>query len=178
MREAGVSTARQSLTEISDTASKAIQEVREISYNLRPLQLERLGLTTAIKDLVQQVAASSEILFTAHIAPVDDGFPPDAEMSIYRICQESLNNIVRHSEATQATIRLDREGDRVDIVIGDNGRGFTPAEYNPPEPDKSGFGLLGIEERVRMLGGRLSVRSSPGSGTLISISLKWQRRHP
>ncbi|HSU19125.1 MAG TPA: two-component regulator propeller domain-containing protein [Acidobacteriaceae bacterium] len=178
MREAGVSTAHQSLTEISDTASKAIQEVREISYNLRPLQLERLGLTTAIKDLVQQVAASSAIHFAARIAPVDGGFAPDAEMSIYRICQESLNNIVRHSEATEATICLDRDGDRVDIVIGDNGRGFSPAEDSRPEPGKGGFGLVGIDERVRMLGGRLSVRSSPGAGTVISISLHWQRRHP
>ena len=177
MREVGGSARQQSLTQISDAASSAIQEVREISYNLRPVQLERLGLTTAIKDLVQQVAGSSEINFTARIASVDGAFAPDAEMSIYRICQESLNNIVRHSQASEANICLDRHDDRVDIVIGDNGRGFSPAENRGPEPGNGGFGLLGIAERVRMLGGRWSVVSSPGSGTVISISLKPRREH-
>ena len=97
-------------------------------------------------------------------------------MGVYRIWQESLNNIVRHSEATEATLCLHWEGEIVDIVISDNGRGFTPSENPVPQPGLGGFGLLGIAERVRMLGGHLAVVSSPGAGTVINISLQSHRR--
>jgi signal transduction histidine kinase/ligand-binding sensor domain-containing protein len=168
------SSAKESLAEISDTASQAIDEVRGIAYNLRPFQLEKLGLTTAIQDLVDQVDASSAIRFTAEVERVNGAFPKDVEISIYRIVQEGLNNIVRHSQATEARVLVKRTAGLVKLTIQDNGRGFTPPDGPTAEPGRGGFGLLGIAERTRMLGGQVVIQSAPGGGTIISISLKSQ----
>ncbi len=165
---------KEPLTEISTTVSQAVDEVRGIAYNLRPYQLEKLGLTTAIQDLVDQVAASSAIQLTAEIGRLDGLFSKEAEISIYRIVQESLNNIVRHSQATTARILVTHRGGVVELSIEDNGRGFAPPDGNTPQPGRKGFGLLGIAERVRMLGGHVAIQSVPGGGSAISISLKPQ----
>jgi signal transduction histidine kinase/ligand-binding sensor domain-containing protein len=170
----GASPSEEPLTEISSTASQAIDEVRGIAYNLRPYQLEKLGLTTAIQDLVDQVAAASAIRFTTEVDRVDGAFPKDVEISIYRMVQESLNNTVRHSQATEARVLVTRQAGSVKLVIQDNGRGFTPPDGRAPAPGRNGFGLLGIAERARMLGGQVAIQSAPGAGTTISISLKSQ----
>jgi signal transduction histidine kinase len=161
------------LTEISTAASQAIDEVREIAYNLRPYQLEKLGLATAIQDLVNQVAASSAIRFTAEVDRLDGAFDKDVELHIYRIVQEGLNNTVRHSQATEACVLVTQREGWVKLTIQDNGRGFT-APGRPPEPGRNGFGLIGIAERARMLGGQVAIQSAPGAGTTISMSLKLQ----
>jgi len=163
---------KEALTEISTAASKAIDEVREIAYNLRPYQLEKLGLTTAIEDLVNQVAVSSAIRVTAEVDRVDGAFTKDVEVQIYRIVQEGLNNVVRHSLATEACVLVTQIAGWVNLTIQDNGRGFIPSEGRAPEPGHGGLGLLGIAERARMLGGQMAIRSAPGAGTSISISLK------
>jgi signal transduction histidine kinase/ligand-binding sensor domain-containing protein len=164
--------AKEPLDEISSTAGQAIEEVRQIAYNLRPYQLERLGLTTALQDLVNQVAASSSIRLSGQVDSVDGVFPKDAELSIYRIVQEALNNTIRHSEATQAWIGVSRRAGVVEITIQDNGRGFALEAGNHRDPKRNGFGLLGIAERVRMLGGQTNIQSSPGHGCTIHISLE------
>jgi len=171
-----VSSVKEPLTEISGTASLAIDEVRGIAYNLRPYQLEKLGLTTAIQDLVDQVAASSAIRFTAEVDRVDDVFTKDVEISIYRIVQEGLNNIVRHSQATEACVLVNKKARLVTLTIRDNGRGFTPPDEPSAEVGRGGFGLLGIAERTRMLDGHVVIQSTPGAGTTINISLKSQGR--
>jgi signal transduction histidine kinase/ligand-binding sensor domain-containing protein len=173
----GLSTAsspKEPLTEISTTASKAIDEVREISYNLRPYQLEKLGLTTAIRDLAEQVASASAIRVTVEADDVDNVFPKDVEIGIYRMVQECLNNVVRHSHAAEARIAVTRRGDMVRLTVEDNGRGFTPPDSRAPEPGRKGFGLLGISERARMMGGHAIIQSAPGAGTTVTISLKTQ----
>lgn len=166
--------AREPLDEISTTASLAIDEVRGIAYQLRPYQLEKLGLTTAIQDLVSRVAASSSIHFTCEVDSVDGDFPKDVEIGIYRIVQEGLNNTVRHSQATEARVLIKRTAEWVKVTIQDNGRGFTPPDGRAAQSGWGGFGLLGIAERVRMLDGLVVIQSAPGAGTTISISLKAQ----
>ncbi|HTV54281.1 MAG TPA: ATP-binding protein, partial [Terriglobia bacterium] len=170
--------AKEPLDEISSTATQAIEEVREIAYNLRPYQLERLGLTTALQDLANQVAASSSIRLSAQVDSVDAVFPKDAELSIYRIVQEALNNTIRHSEATQAWIAVSRRAGMVEITIRDNGRGFTPPAGDHLGPKRNGFGLVGIAERVRILGGQTNIQSSPGHGCTIRVSLATRETSP
>ncbi len=170
----GRPTLKQPLDEISNTASHAVEEMREIAYNLRPYQLEKLGLTAAIRGLVTRVAASSNIRFLAEINHVDGLFPQEIEISIYRIVQEALNNIIKHSEATQGRVLVTSSEETLDLLIEDNGRGFTPPDGRTPQPSHKGFGLLGIAERVRMLGGRVVIQSDPGHGSTVQISLKTQ----
>jgi signal transduction histidine kinase len=170
----GRNSAKQPLDEISNTASNAVEEMREIAYNLRPYQLEKLGLTAAIRGLVTRVAASSDIRFSAEINLVDGLFPQEIEISIYRIVQEALNNTIKHSKATQGRVLVTSNAETLDLLIEDNGRGFTLPDGRAAQQSHKGFGLLGIAERVRMLGGRVVIESAPGHGSRIQIFLKTQ----
>jgi signal transduction histidine kinase/ligand-binding sensor domain-containing protein len=162
---------KEQLDDISATASQAIDEVREISYNLRPYQLDNLGLTKAIEFIVAKVAASSEIRFSANVQPIDGLFSPAAEINIYRIVQESLNNIVKHSGASQARIHIERNASHVALTIQDNGRGFNTEKANGHESG-GGFGLKGIAERARMLGAKYVVQSAAGQGTTLTLNVE------
>jgi signal transduction histidine kinase/ligand-binding sensor domain-containing protein len=161
---------RDLLDDISTTASHAIDEVREISYNLRPYQLDDLGLTKALEFILAKVAASSTISFSSDIEVIDDLFSPEAEINIYRIAQETLNNIVKHSGATRASVTVQAGKRCVDITIQDNGRGFDPGNVAPGN-HSGGFGLKGISERARMLGARYVLQSVAGQGTTVNLSL-------
>ncbi len=159
---------REALGEISDTASQAIEEVREIIYDLRPYQLDKIGLRKTILFMVEKIAAASNIEFTTEIDEIDNLFDYDSEIVLYRIVQECLNNIVKHSQATAAVI-IERNGRVVNLLIEDNGRGFTLDSVG--ESQSNGFGLTGIGERVRMLGGNRTIVTAPAGGAKISISI-------
>lgn len=158
------------LSDISETASRAIEEVREISYNLRPYQLDDLGLSKAIDFIVAKVAASSGIRIVSEIDAIDDLFSAEAEINIYRVVQESLNNIVKHSGASRARVCIERQGQKVDITVQDNGRGFNPDRSSGN--GRGGFGLKGIAERARILDARCAIHSATGQGTTISLNLE------
>lgn len=130
-----------------DTAAQSIKEVRQIAYDLRPYQLDDIGLTQALKDLVKRVSESCPIKFNAKIDPIDDLYSVDAAINVYRILQESVNNIVKHSEASEAGVTITRDEGDVEMVIKDNGRGFT---VNPEEAGgaRQGFGLTRLSERA------------------------------
>jgi signal transduction histidine kinase/streptogramin lyase len=166
----------QTIAEISDEASSAIAETREISYNLRPFQLDRLGLTKAIEAMIRTTGMASGIRFTSELDNIDDIFPEDLRINFYRIVQESLGNIMKHARATEVSVRVKRRIESVILTIEDNGRGFTPDERSPM-PSHSGFGLTGMGERASLLGGELKVRSTPGRGTtvLFEIPLRQKR---
>ncbi len=157
------------LEEISAEASRALNEVREISYDLRPYQLDRLGLTKAIEAVVATAASASQTEFAADIDDIDDLFPEESRINLYRIVQESLNNILKHAAATHARVTVKREAEGVRLAIRDNGKGFAVPGTAQSETGWNGFGLTGIAERVQLLGGRSTVSSVPGKGTEIDI---------
>jgi signal transduction histidine kinase len=163
---------REQLDEISALSSQAIEEVREISYNLRPYQIDRLGLSRAVEAMIKKVAVASGIRFTTAIDPLKDVLPKDAEISVYRIVQECVNNIVKHSEATQASVEMKRDDSTLRVTVKDNGKGFAVEQTLSPESGKHGFGLVGMPERVRLLGGTYDIQSSEGKGTVISVILE------
>jgi signal transduction histidine kinase/ligand-binding sensor domain-containing protein len=158
---------RQTIEEINAEASLAIDETRAISYNLRPFQLDRLGLSKAIEALVRSASRATNIHFTTNIADIDYSFPEDLRINFYRIVQEAVNNIMKHSGASEAEIRADKTSRGVSLSIRDNGTGFT-SEQKSVGPIKGGFGLTGIRERALLLGGVLEIQSQP-SGTSLSI---------
>lgn len=157
--------------EISAEAQQAIGEVREIAQNLRPSHLDRLGLTRALQALVRKAAGASPIAFTADMDSVDGVFPKDAEINVYRVVQEGVNNILKHSQATEAHVTLRRVRSQVLLTMRDNGRGFSAAAGDD-RAGRGGFGLTGIVERVTLLGGRADVRSAQGEGTTITVTLE------
>ncbi len=161
----------ESIEEISAEASLAMEETRSISYNLRPFQLDRLGLTKSIEALMRTASKSSGIRFVQELANVDDAFPEETRINFYRIVQEGLNNIMRHSQATEARVRVIRQADQVVLTMQDNGRGFVPSSRSPEKPQGSGFGMTGMVERASLLGGAWKVDSAPGNGTVITVQI-------
>ena len=162
--------ARRQVDEISAESSRAIEEVRQISYNLRPYQLDRLGLRNAILALVRTVSRATAATLTADVGEIDGFFPKEAEINFYRIVQECLNNVVKHSGATEVAISIERRHDSVSLMIRDNGKGFTPGSV-ASDPSQGGFGLIGIRERAELLGGNASIQTAPGEGTQVTIHI-------
>ncbi|MBS1852416.1 MAG: hypothetical protein JST79_16035 [Acidobacteria bacterium] len=163
----------ETMKEISEEASLAIDETRQISYNLRPFQLDRLGLKKAIEAMVRSVSTASGIRFTVEIDDIDAVFAEDLRINFYRIVQESLGNILKHAQATEVQVHIKKMEGALWLTVTDNGRGFVPAEA-PPQPGKGGFGLTGMGERARLLGGTFEIQSMPERGTtmIVEIPLK------
>lgn len=161
---------KQQFDEISASATLSLDEVKQIAYDLRPYHLDKLGLGTSIEALAERIAASSAIAFTVNVPRLDGMVPKDQEINVYRIVQESLNNIVKHSGATRAAIDIAQDGQELMITIEDNGQGFD-ARAVKAATIGSGFGLAGLAERVGMLGGRHAIVSAPGEGTTVTVWL-------
>jgi signal transduction histidine kinase len=162
---------RQRLEEISDTTSQALDEVRQITHGLRPYQLNRLGLTQAIRATLNQVSSDSSIVFANRVDDMDGVFDQDSEIHVYRIVQEAINNVIKHSSANEAAVVIKNRNNIISLSIRDNGQGFDLNSVSPSEPNALGYGLSGIAERVRILGGTLAVEARPGKGTSLSIEI-------
>ena len=152
--------------EISQNALAALEEVQIITSNLHPHYLERLGLTKAIKSMLLKVSDVVEVV--SEIDVIDNLFPKEAEINVYRIIQESLNNIIKHSAAAEAEIKVKKFADEVVITIKDDGRGF---DTENTKSKGGGLGLVGLRERTNIIGGRISINSSLGNGTEIRVIL-------
>ncbi|HQU85639.1 MAG TPA: two-component regulator propeller domain-containing protein, partial [Pyrinomonadaceae bacterium] len=165
-----VEKAQEQFDQITEQSVEAINEVREISYNLRPYLLDRLGLTKALRSLFNKTAENTNLKIKAEIENIDKIFSSEEEMSIYRVIQESLNNIIKHAEAENVEIKIERTENLVSIKISDDGRGFS-ANRNLNSNKKGGFGLFGMAERIKILGGTHKITSALGKGTKISIRI-------
>lgn len=150
--------------EISDASATALEEAREIAHTLHPYQIEALGLTTALRSLMDKFERSSGIYFDVTMDAAPDVLP-EVAIGIYRIVQEWLTNIAKHSRATEVTVKLTCEGDRLMLKIEDNGVGFEPADV------RKGLGLKSIEERCRMMEGSIKIVSSPGKGATLLLTV-------
>jgi signal transduction histidine kinase len=163
--------ARRQFDAIGATVAQTLEEVRSISYNLRPHHLDQLGLTTTIRAMIEKTSESSGIGMTSELDDIDGVFPPADEITIYRIIQESVNNVVKHSRAGEAQVAVRCGEHLVEIAIHDNGQGFASSASNAGVDDRGGFGLKGLAERVHMLGGTHTIESAPGRGTTVTVRL-------
>jgi PAS domain S-box-containing protein len=152
------------LTSIMDLAGTSIAELRNLLQLLRPLHIEQLGLTQSLQGLLEQTAASTTIRLGFTLDDVDDLFPAEGATHVYRIAQEALSNMLKHSRATAGQVSLERDIHCVRLVITDDGAGF-----DARQAAFKGLGLTSILERTHMLGGELDLQSEPGTGTRIRI---------
>jgi signal transduction histidine kinase/ligand-binding sensor domain-containing protein len=155
------------LATISESASQALEEVREITNNLRPQLLDRLGLTKAIKAMLKKVSGVIEI--ESEIDSIDNIFKENEEISIYRIVQESLNNVIKHSKATIVAVKIKRTENHVLIRVQDNGAGFV---VEAAKSKSGGLGLIGLKERSQLLYGELLIDSEIEKGTTIEVTIQ------
>ncbi len=153
------------LDEISNATGHALDEVRGIAYNLRPYHLERLGLRESLNAMIEKIREATGLEINARVALFDEVFSKDDEVLFYRVIQECLNNIIKHSHATAVEISIVQTETQVTARIQDNGQGFVLTS----ESQSGGFGLIGLAERVRMLGGKHLVESETGKGTTVTI---------
>jgi signal transduction histidine kinase len=163
------------LSEISGATSQALEEVRQITHGLRPYQLDRLGLTQALRATVSRASATSPTLFASRVEDIDSIFDKDCEIHVYRIVQEAINNVLKHSAATEAAVVIKRRTNNpltssVSIAVRDNGRGFDVGAMRSSKNDL-GYGMSGMAERVRILGGNLTIDSRPGEGASLNIEI-------
>ena len=154
---------------MAQTTSRAITDLRAMSSALRPITLEQIGLTKAIQWMAEQVAAASTVKFEILVENVDGVLKPDHEIHFYRIIQEGLNNIVKHSEATEATLEVSHDEAGLQMSLFDNGKGFDLKRQNQNGMSRSSFGLTSMTERAKVLGGKLDVLSSLGRGTRLVL---------
>ena len=161
---------REHLAEIGSATCQAIEEVRRITHGLRPYQLDRLGLTLAIRALVGRASENNPVVFASRVEDIDNLFAKEDEIHVYRIVQEVVSNIIRHSGATEAAVVIKKRPTSISLSIRDNGKGFDAARlFN--QPHEVGYGLSGIAERVRILGGTLAIDSRPGEGTNAAVEI-------
>ena len=148
-----------------------IENVRRLSRDLYPAVLQDLGLKRALNWLADNFTKSYGIQLILDITDIDHLFSKNAQMSIYRIVQEALTNIVKHSGAGSARVAIQRGRGSVAVFIEDDGKGFQRSEVLAHDLESRGLGLVSMEERIGMLGGSLSLWSEQGRGTHISFSI-------
>ena len=150
--------------EIKRLLEESISVVRNMALLLRPSMLDDLGLVPALQWQAREASKRSGIWVKVAAEEVSEELTEDHKTCIYRIVQEALHNIVKHASARNVRITVTQEADRLLLSIQDDGRGFNP-------PQERGMGLIGMEERVSALGGRLVVESAIGEGTLLRVAL-------
>ncbi|MFH1194243.1 MAG: sensor histidine kinase [bacterium] len=159
------------LTDISETSSSVIENVRSLSRNLHPSQLDSLGLTCSLESTIKRIADSTGIDFKYNIDNIDKLFEKENEVHIYRIIQETINNIMKHSNASEAQINISRNDGNVNILISDNGKGFSNERFLDNNMQPEGFGISGIYERVNILRGTVEFKSEKEKGLSVFINL-------
>jgi signal transduction histidine kinase len=152
---------RAAVGEVRELVRSTLQDVRQLAVELRPKVLDDFGLVAALERLTQSFGEQTGM--SVHFQqtwPTSDRLPAEIETALYRIVQESLTNIVKHARATSVSVVLTRKDDSVSVVVEDDGVGFEPHRAR-----EDGIGLVGMQERVALLGGRLAIESRPGAGT-------------
>jgi PAS domain S-box-containing protein len=153
-------------------ADQCIREVRTLSYLLHPPMLDEAGLEDAIRHYVDGFAGRTGIEVALEISPRFGRMTPDVEMALFRVVQESLTNIQRHSGSLQAKIRIHRVPGKITLEVNDKGSGISgnPRIRTDELPFKLGVGITSMQERVKLIGGRLDIESS-SSGTTVRATI-------
>ncbi len=162
--------AEKELDSILTLSSETLEEMRKIIQNLRPIHLERIGLTKTIVALVERVEQASGLRLHHYVEKIDTLIPKEHEINLYRIIQEMLTNIVKHAQASEAWIEVIIADKKIVVTVRDNGKGFT-AQQSHTQTKGTGFGLAGIKERVNILHAEMTTTSSPAEGTEIELRI-------
>jgi PAS domain S-box-containing protein len=157
--------AKEKLVELRELQKDALAEMRTLIFELRPSSLESDGLVQALKTHTTAVQRRTGLVIVVDAEPIDR-LPIATEEALYRIAQEALHNVVKHANASHATIKVWRDGDLVHLSVTDDGAGFDPTAV-----PRGHLGLIGMRQRVDLVGGELQVESRPKKGTRIEASV-------
>jgi signal transduction histidine kinase len=157
------------LEEAKALAVRTIEEVHRMILDLRPSVLDDLGLQSAVRWYAERHLVSRGISVRCEFEAEDRRFPAAFETALFRVCQEAMSNIARHAQAETVLVQMSEADGVIRIEIEDDGRGFDPG--NVSHAERRHFGLMGIEERVEILGGKVRIISAPGQGTRIQLEV-------
>jgi signal transduction histidine kinase len=157
---------RAAVAELRDLVVSTLQSVRRLAVELRPAALDDFGLVPAIERLRDIVEEQGGISVDVESNLSDARLPAEVETALYRIVQEAFTNVLKHASATRVSLRLDRGAGDVTLVVHDDGKGFDPANVR-----EGSLGLVGMRERVALLGGRLVIESSEDAGTMVKAEV-------
>ncbi len=156
------------LSRYNDTITmldEAIHELRQISHNMLPVSLSRFGLNAALETFVEQINASRQLNTQLRILGLDRRLTEEREVAIYRICQELVQNVIKHANASSMSIQIIDHKDTLNIIVEDNGQGMQKQDIT------RGFGFTTIQSKVNLLKGSFAIESQPGKGTMVLVDL-------
>jgi signal transduction histidine kinase len=158
--------------ELRNTVSSIAEDMHSLSHRLHSFKLEILGLTTSVRSLCAEFAKrhGTQIDFVEKNVP--KSMPPDTALCLFRIVQEGLRNVTKHSRSSRAEVRLQADSEAISSSVSDNGVGFELAQLLASD----GIGVRSMKERTRMLGGTFEVVSEPMHGTQITVSIPFNSR--
>lgn len=158
---------RERLAALREVVNEAATNLHDLITHLRPPSLRRYGLPAAVQQLVDTLTGLGDMRVGVDLEALPEVLPEEDEVAVFRVVQEGLSNVARHSGAANASVTAARVGDRLRILVEDDGRGFDADRVDGRER----YGLLGLRERLELLGGRLTIESAPGSGTTLIAEL-------
>ena len=163
---AGQEQARVTLQKLEELTGRLVDEVHHLAWELRPAALDDLGLHAALQNYAEKWSERSGVAVDFHCGGLErERLPPEVETTVYRVVQEALTNVLKHAEARRVNVVVERRRDQVLVIVEDDGKGFEAEEVVPAPGGGRGLGLLGMRERVALVGGALKLDSSPGAGT-------------
>ncbi|MGQ0457774.1 MAG: ATP-binding protein [Hyphomicrobium sp.] len=160
---------RQRVTKLKVLTADVGQEVNRLAWEIRPTALDDLGLQTAVQQFLEEWSETSQLKYDLHLTLSDRRLPAAIETALYRILQEALTNVVKHADATTVGIILEATNKEVRLIIEDDGKGFHWENVENLESPTVRLGLLGIRERLSLVGGALEVETAPGQGATLII---------
>ena len=153
----------QEIGEVSQEISALAADIQAVSHRLHPAKLEILGLEKAAAGFCAELSSRHNLTIDVHFENIPAALPRELSLSLYRVLQEALQNVVKHSASRQASVSLHGHLDTINLTVKDSGAGFDPQE----SISGSGLGLTSMKERLKVVGGHLSIHSQPGHGTTI-----------
>ncbi len=154
-----------------DLVDRMVQQIRDLSLDLRPPLMDEMGLVGALKGYLETQAERTGLEIDVKGDPELDGLPPETEITVFRLAQEAVTNAIRHAEAARIAVNLRADGDGLEIVVEDDGKGFDVRALLEGPATVKNLGLVGMQERARMIGGELGIESAPGRGTRVRIRI-------
>jgi signal transduction histidine kinase len=161
---------RPRIEQLADRVRRLSSAMHELSHELHPLKLEQLGLAPAIRSLCKEVSQAHQLKVDFLADNLLAAIPPDTALCLYRVVQEALRNVVRHSGAQRAEVHLQQSDDAISLRIVDAGSGFDAASLE----GEHGLGFISMRERLRLVGGKIDIDSQPSRGTRIVVSAPLQ----
>lgn len=159
------------LADSIELVSTALADTRELSRLLRPAVLDDLGLEAALNWLARTMGHRAAIEITVDCNLGETRFAPDIETLVFRIVQESLNNVIKHGKCAAAMVKVTASGHFLSVAIEDKGAGFDLTDALGPTDDPTSSGLRGMRDRAELFGGRLNIKSAKGQGTVVVLTV-------